>query len=86
MSAVTGEGCDALLRAIAVRVDRGEPLDLELPAGDGEALAWLYRHGRVVERHADEAGATHLSVRLDPQARGRFERLFPDALPRMAAQ
>ena len=86
VSAVTGEGCDALLRAIAVRVDRGEPLDLELPAGDGEALAWLYRHGRVVERHADDAGATHLSVRLDPQARGRFGRLFPDALPRMAAQ
>jgi GTP-binding protein HflX len=86
VSAVTGEGCEALLAAVASRVDRGEPLDLDLPPGDGEALAWLYRHGRVVGRRDDELGAMHLSVRLDPQARGRFERLFPEALPRLAAQ
>jgi GTP-binding protein HflX len=86
VSAVTGEGCEALLAAVASRVDRGAPLDLDLPPGDGEALAWLYRHGRVVGRRDDELGAMHLSVRLDPQARGRFERLFPEALPRLAAQ
>ena len=76
ISAETGEGCEALLRSIASRVDRGEPFDLDLLPGDGAALAWLYRNGRVVERHEDEGGALHLSVRLDAQARGRFERMF----------
>ena len=79
ISAVTGEGCAALLQCIAARVDRTEPLDLDLSAGEGEALAWLYRNGRVVERSEDEYGALHLSVRLDAQALGRFERMFPDA-------
>ena len=86
VSALTGEGCEALLRAVAARVDDAEPLDLDLPAGDGEALAWLYRNGRVVTRDEADDGALHLSVRLDAQARGRFERLFPEAQPPLAAE
>ncbi len=86
VSALTGEGCEALLRAVADRVDHTEPLDLELPAGAGEALAWLYRNGRVTERHQADDGALQVSVRLDSQARGRFERLFPAAHPRQAAE
>ena len=86
VSALTGEGCDALLSAIAERVDDSEPLDLELPAGGGEALAWLYRHGRVMTRDEGDAGALRLSVKLDHQARGRFERLFPEAQARLAAE
>ena len=83
---MTGEGCDALLRAIAARVDDAEPLDLELPAGDGEALAWLYRNGRVTTRAEGEDGVLQLSVRLDAQARGRFERLFPQSHAELAAE
>lgn len=86
VSALTGEGCEALLRAIAARVDDSEPMDLELPAGEGEALAWLYRNGRVVTRNQSETGELRLSVKLDLQARGRFERLFPHAVARMAAE
>ncbi len=48
-----------------------------LPAGQGEALAWLYRHGRVLDRVEDDAGGAQVSVRLDDQALGQFERLFP---------
>ncbi len=81
VSALTGDGCEALLQAIAERVDDDEPLDLELPVGEGEALAWLYRNGRVTDRHETTEGGWRLSVRLDAQARGRFERLFPDAHP-----
>jgi GTPase len=84
VSALTGDGCAALLRTVAERIDSGEPMGLVLPAEDGEALAWLYRNGRVVERHDRDAGAVQLSVRLDPQARGRFERLFPEV--RLAAE
>jgi GTPase len=86
VSALTGEGCEALLRAVAARVDTAEPLDVDLDAGEGEALAWLYRNGRVVARDEGEDGALHLSVRLDAQARGRFERLFPDAQAKLAAE
>ena len=86
VSALTGEGCETLLRAIAERVDDSEPLDLELPAGEGEALAWLYRNGRVTQRDEGQAGELHVSVKLDLQARGRFERLFPRAHMRLAAE
>ena len=86
VSALAGDGCAALLEAIAARVDKAEPLDLELAVNDGEALAWLYRNGRVVARDEAEAGSLRLSVRLDRQARGRFERLFPQAQARLAAE
>jgi GTP-binding protein HflX len=51
---------------------------VRLPAGGGEALAWLYRNGRVTDRIEDETGAARLIARLDAQAQARFERLFPD--------
>ena len=86
VSAVTGDGCDALLRMIAERVDTGPEIEAQLPAGEGEALAWLYQHGRVTGREDREDGAVHVTARLDEQALGRFERLFPDAQLRPAAQ
>ena len=78
VSATTGEGIDALLRRLANLVDSGPDLILELASTDGEALAWLYRHGRVTAREEVD-GAVVLSARLDPQALGRFERMRPDA-------
>ena len=85
VSAATGEGIDDLLRRLADLVDEGPELTFHLPATDGEALAWLYRHGRVVERRED-AGGTWVRARLDPQALGRFQRLRPDAELRVAAE
>ena len=85
-SAVTGEGCDHLLDFLADLVDRGAPVEAHLDANGGEALAWLYRHGRILHRSDDEAGGVYVSVRLDAQALGRFERLFPETLLSEAAQ
>jgi GTP-binding protein HflX len=79
VSAVTGEGCEALLQRLATLVDVTPEIDVVLDPGAGEALAWLYRHGRVVGRHDGAEGSLHLRVRLDGQGLGRFERLFPDA-------
>ncbi|MDP1630411.1 MAG: GTPase HflX [Caulobacter sp.] len=79
VSAVTGEGCEALLQRLAALVDETPEIDVGLNAGQGEALAWLYRHGRVVGRHDGNEGDMRLRVRLDGQALGRFERLFPAA-------
>ena len=78
VSAVTGDGIDRLLRRLADLVDAGPDLILELAPSDGEALAWLYRHGRITARQ-DVEGAVILSARLDPQALGRFERMRPEA-------
>ena len=39
---------------------------------DGARLAWLYQHGEVVERQDGEA-AIHVTVRLLPADRARFE-------------
>jgi GTP-binding protein HflX len=80
VSAITGEGCEALLTRLAALVDETPEIDVRLTAGEGEALAWLYRHGRVVGRHDGGDGDLHLRVRLDGQALGRFERLFPSAV------
>jgi GTP-binding protein HflX len=64
LSALTGEGCEALLATI----DRGlesdiRPVRLDIPLTDGKTLAWIYRHGEVLGRR-DDTEAAHLSVRL----------------------
>jgi GTP-binding protein HflX len=79
LSAVTGEGCDALLDAVAALVDEAPPVDVFTPMGEGAAIAWLYRHGRVLERHDGKDGSVRLAVSLSPQARGQFEQQFPES-------
>ena len=79
VSAVTGEGCEALLKRLAELVDTAPAIDVLLAANDGKALAWLYQNGRVMERADEDDGGVHLWVRLDDQALGRFERMFPGA-------
>ena len=66
-------------------MDEGPELVFELAAEDGEALAWLYRHGRVTARE-EASGAVVISARLDSQALGRFEQMRPLAQIRVAAE
>ncbi|MBV9512351.1 MAG: GTPase HflX [Caulobacteraceae bacterium] len=86
VSAVSGEGIERLLTLFADLIDHDAPVRADLSPGDGQALAWLYRHGRVLSRDDDPEGRVHLSVRLDHQALGRFESLFPHALVDLAAE
>ncbi|MBP6876691.1 MAG: GTPase HflX [Phenylobacterium sp.] len=79
VSAVSGEGCDALLAAIARLVDDAPPVSVKLTAADGAAMAWLYRHGRVMDRVDEEDGSVRIAVRLGAQALGQFEQQFPKA-------
>jgi len=73
VSAVTGEGTEELLDLVAECLRRHhEVLELELDVADGETLAWLYRHGQVLERQ-DEEGLMKLRVSLSPLQRARFE-------------
>jgi GTP-binding protein HflX len=85
VSAVTGEGCSDLLQSLGALIDSAPEVEVMLPHGDGEAMAWLYRNGRVTER-TEDGEIVRLSARLDAQALGRFERLFPDAVLKAAAQ
>ena len=74
VSAITGEGLDALKAAIDQRIAAGMELaDYDIAPQDGARLAWLYQHGEVVDRR-DADAAVHVTVRLLPADRARFER------------
>jgi GTP-binding protein HflX len=79
VSAVTGQGCDALLSIVAGLVDEAPPIDIYAPVGEGAAIAWLYRNGRVLERVDGKDGSVRLAVSLSPQAMGQFEQMYPRA-------
>ena len=76
VSAVTGEGVEALRERIAELIDDEPEVRLVLEPSKGEALAWLYQNGRVTARESDEEGRVHVTVRLHRVALGRFERMF----------
>jgi GTP-binding protein HflX len=86
VSAVTGEGIGDLLLRLSRLVDDEVALVAQLKPEEGETLAWLYRHGRVVARREDPDGIVHLSLRMNHDALGRFERLYPRARLRHAAE
>ena len=72
LSAVTGDGCDALIG----RIDRllaaaSHPVSIDLPQSDGASIAWLYRHGEVLERH-DDGETTHLVINMGQEDLARF--------------
>jgi GTP-binding protein HflX len=72
ISAVTGEGCEALLALLDKRlVDGIRPVPLDVDLMDGAGIAWLYRHGEVLERHDDDAVA-HLVVNMNQADLDRF--------------
>jgi GTP-binding protein HflX len=80
VSALTGEGCDALLAAVSdLLTSDAQIYSFLLPAGEGQKRAWLHAHGEVVGE--DEAGEgeqgplVRLQVRLSPREMGRYSRL-----------
>ncbi len=73
VSAITGDGLDALRAAIDARISAGmETMEYHLPSSDGAGLAWLYEHGEVLSRDDGEDGM-RVQVRLLPADRARFE-------------
>ena len=75
VSAIAGEGMVALAEAIDRRVASGmETAAYDIAPSDGQRLAWLYQHGEVTDR-LDGEESVHVTVRLLPADRARFERL-----------
>jgi len=72
LSALSGEGTADLLAALDETLARGRRVvALTLEPGAGQTIAWLYRHGDVLERRDDERGS-HLRVQLSPADIGRL--------------
>ena len=86
VSAASGEGIERLTARLAGLVDEGPLLTIALSAGDGEGLAWLYRHGRVVAREPGDADDLIVTAKLNAPALAKFELLRPSALLVAAAE
>jgi GTP-binding protein HflX len=73
LSAHTGEGVPALLASIEARLASSRATsEIDIAPEDGATLAWLYRHGEVLER-TDGPERIHLKVRMAPADIARFE-------------
>ncbi len=76
LSAASGLGCDALLELIDLRLNADRSVvEVSLAFSDGEAMAWLYDRGEVLDRR-DEENQTHFRVGLDAIDIARFEHRF----------
>ena len=85
ISAVNGEGCDALLNLVDARLSEGYvETQVQLRHEDGEALAWLHAHGDVLERDDDQSGIL-VAVRLSQPNYYRFINKFGDSVDAGAA-
>jgi GTP-binding protein HflX len=77
VSALTGEGLDALLTTVEQRLAlRRVVLDLVLDPADGAGVSWLHRHAEVMAKEMRDDGQLGMTVRADAtnaeRIRGRF--------------
>ncbi|MCY1671740.1 GTPase HflX [Novosphingobium sp. SL115] len=80
LSAITGEGVDALLDKLGTMLTGGaQTLELTVPLSDGQRLAWLHAHGEILEENQINSDASEpsmrIKVRLTPRELGRFTSL-----------
>lgn len=79
ISAVTGEGItDLLSRIDALLADRDIIQIMPLSSQNGEALAWLYRNARVLDRQEKEEQIL-LTVQISPAKMGKYKSQFSQA-------
>jgi GTP-binding protein HflX len=73
VSALTGEGLDALRQRMAEKLRSGERVhEISLAAADGGKIAWLHARGEVLDQRVDH-DQVRLSVRLSPDNWARFQ-------------
>ena len=74
ISAITGEGVDALLQVISDEINRQmySMVEFTLSAANGKLLAWLHAHGKVVEQSLEDE-YIHVKVLLSEENIHRFE-------------
>jgi len=73
ISAVSGEGLDALRECMSEKLRSGEQVhSIRLAASDGGRIAWLHSRGEVLDQKVDDE-ELELSVRLSPDNWARFQ-------------
>jgi GTP-binding protein HflX len=73
ISAVTAEGVDALIEAVAARLTQGHRrYTITLDPADGAGAAWLHQHGEVLDRRLEDDNAIY-EVRMAQRDYERFE-------------
>jgi GTP-binding protein HflX len=73
ISAISGEGLDALREAMAEKLRSGEQVHrIRLAATEGGKIAWLHSRGEVLDQKLDH-DKLELSVRLSPDNWARFQ-------------
>jgi GTPase len=79
VSAVTGEGLEALCEAIEARLAASKvTMRLIIDAGDGASMSWLHRHTEVMDKQLDEGSYT-VTVRVDEDRRDAVAQRFAKA-------
>ncbi len=82
ISAITGEGIEALLDGIEKRLAVGRSmLAVTLAPTDGQGLHWLYENAEIMSRDTDREGNTLLVIRVAPERLEQTLHKFPDARP-----
>jgi GTPase len=77
VSAITGEGTEALVAAIETRLSASrQTLSIALDPADGAGLSWLYRHSEVLSRDMREDGNLAVTVRADAKNAEIMRRKF----------
>ena len=72
VSAAAGTGLAPLLEAVDRRLARNRTvIELDLDYGAGEIVAWLHRHGEVLER-TDDGSGLHLKVAIAAPERAQL--------------
>jgi GTP-binding protein HflX len=78
ISALSGEGIEALVTAIEARLaERRQTLELSLDPADGAGLSWLYRHSEVLSKDMRDDGRLAVTVRADADQSARARAKFP---------
>jgi GTP-binding protein HflX len=77
VSALTGEGIEALGAAIETRLaENRQTINIALDPADGAGLSWLYRHAEVLAKDMRADGRLGVTVRADAdkaaQVRAKF--------------
>ena len=73
VSALTGEGVDALRDCMSEKLRSGEQVhEIRIAASDGGRIAWLHARGEVLDQSVDHE-EVRLSVRLSSDNWARFQ-------------
>jgi GTP-binding protein HflX len=77
ISAVTGEGIDALLKAVEDVLARSkQTIYIHVPATEGKAIAWIYAHASVLKRE-DREDVVEMEIVMDAAEQEKFHHQFP---------